>query len=277
MNFQEYLAIRSLENPLDYVKKILVMPIYENPYFVSEELNNGVVFVKENYDSEGEYFDIYGNRGCEIYNDSVTNNRVAIDLQYTKTENENSTDVSVKYLGNCSVEKLKDYLLICPTLFRFLPKRIIAEHGDELLNASIYSLKRHFTLFRNHALDRGNGRYVNNIYGASLADSFKSGVKNIYLKYMTSNGISANDAKKIIGAKIKSLDKYKNYIPEVEDFLAYSSEVKEMGKIRWEIISSFLFKKFFYIIFIFIILFNIDFTKILIIRFYRKEKYFKNI
>lgn len=245
MIFEEYLAIRNMENPLDFVTNILVKSIYPECYSISPELNNGTVFVKEFYNSKGEYFDIYGNRGKDIFNDPVTNNRVAIDVDDYFVNVKRHREERIEYVGNDSVEKLTDYLLVCPMLFTILPEKLIKNHGDELMTASISSLKKHFILYTNHIKDRGfNGRYVRNIRGAALANNISGGALKIYRKYLNAKGFSEAEAKRIIDDKKYRVDKENYYISKVENLLAFSSEIKKLDREKvWEIISSFFILK----------------------------------
>lgn len=232
MNFQEYLAIRNMENPLDFVTRIIVKAVYPECYSISSTLNNGVVFVKEKYNSEGVYFDVYGNMGSDIFEDSVTKNRVAIDIKEEAVPVKKHYERGLIYVGNDDIEKLKDYLLVCPMLFTTFSDDLIKQHGEELMSASISSLRKHFKLFCWNGLDRGfSDRFVRNIHGAALASNFTGGVSKIYKKYLSVKGISEEEAKDIINDRKAVMYRDDNYQAKMENLFAFSADgIKEIEK-----------------------------------------------
>ncbi len=230
MNFQEYLAIRGMDNPLDFVTRIIVKSVYPEYYSISPSLNNGVVFVKEKFDSEGEYFDIYGNRGNEVFLDPVTNNSIAVDLKGTVVPVKKHLESKLEYVGDENIEKLKDYLLVCPMLFTTFSDKLIKEHGDELMSEAVSSLKKHFKLFCWRSLDRGYGeRFVHNIHGSALASNFTGGVNKIYRKYLEANGFS-KDRVDVEMQKLKmGTSHIENYEAKLEKRFASCNQVKIKG------------------------------------------------
>lgn len=230
MNFQEYLAIRNMENPLDFVTRIVVKSVYPEAYFVSPCLNNGVVFVKEKYDSEGVYLDVYGNMSKTTYEDSVTKNRIAVDVQEGLVPKGRGYEKTIEYMGDLSIEKLKDYLLVCPMLYTTLDDATIRKYDDSLLQASVDSMRKHFKLFCWQGLDRGfNGRYVHNIHGAALASNFTGGISKLYKRYLEAQDCVGEKTAKDVIKRYKSETKdIENYQARVEKLFALSTDcVKE--------------------------------------------------
>ena len=231
MNFQEYLAIRNMENPLDFVTRIVVKSVYPEAYFVSPCLNNGVVFVKEKYNSDGVYFDVYGNMAKTTYEDPVTKNRIAVDIQEALVPTKNGYRKVTEYVGDLSVEKLKDYLLVCPMLYTALDDDTIKKHGDSLLQTSVDSLRKHFKLFCWHGLDRGfNDRYVHNIRGAALASNITGGLNKLYRKYLEAQDYVSEESIKNVLKKCKSeVVDIENYQARVEKLFALSTDCIKEG------------------------------------------------
>lgn len=226
MNFQEYLTIRQIENPLDYVKRIVVKAYYPNGcHYLAKNLNNGTIFVKGEKDSRGEYFDIYGNNGNTIFNDPVTNNRVAIEMCEDIERVGNRLKSVSRYIGTYDQEKLEDYLLVCPMLFTILPDEVLKESGDKLFRVSVDSLRKHFKLFSLEALDRGfDVRSKNNLMGIALSNNFLGGLSKIYTKRLVSRGCPPFFAKQIVRERKNQSVKVENYQAKVERMLAFADE-----------------------------------------------------